>query len=84
MTIKIKIPKGGGESGKRFRGLPRDPVLRAALLAFLILAVSFTIFFSYFYIKYDRIIEKRFRSPVFAQLRQDLCAAEDGAGRAED
>jgi penicillin-binding protein 1B len=67
VTIKIKIPKGsGGEAGKGIRGLPRDPVLRAALVAFLILAVSFTILFSYFYIKYDRIIEKRFRSPVFA------------------
>ncbi len=67
MTIKIKIPKGSGEkAGKGIRGLPRDPVLRAALVAFLILAVSFTVLFSYFYIKYDRIIERRFRSPVFA------------------
>ena len=67
MAIKIKIPKSGGEGGaKRIRGLPRDPVLRAALVAFLILAVSFTVVFSYFYIKYDRIIEKRFRTPVFA------------------
>ena len=48
------------------RGLPRDPVLRAAMVAFVLLAVSFTIVFSYFYIKYDRIIEKRFRTPVFA------------------
>ena len=48
------------------RWLPRDPVLRAALVAFLILAVSFTVFFSYVYIKYDRVIEKRFRTPVFA------------------
>ncbi len=48
------------------RWLPRDPVLRAALVAFLILAVSFTVLFSYFYIKYDRIIQKRFRTPVFA------------------
>jgi penicillin-binding protein 1B len=67
VTIKIKIPKANGpDAGKRIRGLPRDPVLRAALVAFLILAVSFTILFSYFYIKYDRIIERRFRSPVFA------------------
>ena len=67
MTIKIKIPKGSsGEGGKRIRGLPRDPVLRAALVGFLIVAVSFTVAVSYFYIKYDRIIEKRFRSPVFA------------------
>jgi penicillin-binding protein 1B len=45
--------------------MPRDPLLRAALLAFLILAVSFTSIFSYYYIKYDRIIERRFRTPVF-------------------
>ena len=67
MTIKIKILKGRGENGGGiFRWLPRDPVLRAALVAFLIFAVSFTVLFSYFYVKYDRVIEKRFRSPVFA------------------
>ncbi|MGC2477302.1 MAG: PBP1A family penicillin-binding protein, partial [Candidatus Sulfotelmatobacter sp.] len=65
MAIKIRIPKRSAE-GAKVRGLPRDPVLRAALVAFLILAVSFTIVFSYFYIKYDRIIEKRFKTPVFA------------------
>ena len=66
MTIKIKIPKSNTENSKGIRGLPRDPVLRAAVVVFLILAVSFTVFFSYFYIKYDRVIEKRFRTPVFA------------------
>ena len=45
MAIKIRIPKSGGEGGgaTTIRGLPRDPVLRAALVAFLVLAVSFTI-----------------------------------------
>jgi len=66
LAIKIRIPKRSGEDGAKLRGLPRDPVLRAALVAFLLLAVSFTIAFSYFYIKYDRIIEKRFKTPVFA------------------
>jgi penicillin-binding protein 1B len=66
VTIKIKIPKSNGEKGTGIRGLPRDPVLRAALAVFLILAVTFTVLFSYYYIKYDRIIEKRFRTPVFA------------------
>jgi penicillin-binding protein 1B len=67
VTIKIKIPKAGGEDGgKGIRGLPRDPVLRAALVVFLLLAVTFTVLFSYYYIKYDRIIEKRFRTPVFS------------------
>jgi penicillin-binding protein 1B len=62
VAIKIKIPKGnGGQPGWR-----RDPVLRAGLAAFLILALGCTVGFSYFYIKYDRIIERRFRTPVFS------------------
>jgi penicillin-binding protein 1B len=61
VAIKIKIPKGNG--GK---GLRSDPVVRAGLGAFLILAVVCTAGFSYFYIKYDRIIERRFRTPVFS------------------
>ena len=45
--------------------LPRDPILRAALLAFLSLSALVIGFFSYWYVKYDRIIEQRFRDPVF-------------------
>ena len=67
MTIKIRIPKTIGDMpGKGVRGLPRDPLLRAALVLFIVLAVSFTAVFSYYYIKYDRIIQRRFSTPVFA------------------
>jgi penicillin-binding protein 1B len=67
VTIKIKIPKGDGQSkAKGIRGLPRDPVVRAALVVFLILAASFTCLFSYYYVKYDRIIQRRFSTPVFS------------------
>jgi penicillin-binding protein 1B len=67
VAIKLKIPKGnGGKGNSKVMGLPCDPVLRAALIVFLLLAVSFTVSFSYFYIKYDRIIERRFRTPVFS------------------
>jgi len=67
VAIKLKIPKGnGGKGSSKVMGLPRDPVLRAALIVFLLLAVSLTVGFSYFYIKYDRIIEHRFRTPVFS------------------
>lgn len=52
--------------GKGVRGLPRDPLVRAALVLFIVLAVSFTAVFSYYYIKYDRIIQRRFSTPVFA------------------
>ena len=40
--------------------------MRAGLGVFIILALACTGAFSYFYIKYDRIIEKRFRTPVFS------------------
>jgi penicillin-binding protein 1B len=66
VAIKIKIPKNDEGRSKWTAWLGRDPLLRAALVTFLILAVAFTVFFSYFYIKYDRIIQKRFRTPVFS------------------
>jgi len=67
VAIKLRIPKGNGQKGGKSTGwLSHDPVLRAALVVFLLLAVSLTVFLSYFYIKYDRIIERRFRSPVFS------------------
>jgi penicillin-binding protein 1B len=65
LAIRIKIPKSGGKGGKRWSGLPRDPIVRAALIVFLVAAIGFTAFFSYFYIKYDRVIEQRFRTPIF-------------------
>src|SRR6202451_3217002 len=66
VAIKIKIPKPKTNGGKRWRGLPRDPVIRAALIVFLVVAIGVCGFLSYFYIKYDRIIQQRFRSPVFS------------------
>ncbi len=66
MAIKIKIPKNGSNGAKKWRGLPRDPVIRAALVVFLVVAIGLGGFFCYFYIKYDRIIAQRFRSPVFS------------------
>jgi penicillin-binding protein 1B len=66
LAIKIKIPKSGGKGGRTWRGLPRDPVIRAALIVFLVAAVGLGGSFCYFYIRYDRIIEQRFRTPVFS------------------
>ncbi len=65
MAIKIKIPKTGQKNGNAGLGLPRDPVLRAALIIFLVGAVGLGSFFFYFYIKYDRIIAQRFKTSVF-------------------
>jgi penicillin-binding protein 1B len=66
VAIKIKIPKSGRKGGKERFGLSRDPVIRAALIVFLAVAIGVSGFLCYFYIKYDRIIEQRFRSPVFS------------------
>lgn len=65
MAIKIKIP--GRASGNSAKGLlASDPLVKAAVIIFLVLAIAFTAWFSYYYVKYDRIIEQRFRGPVFA------------------
>src|SRR5271157_3567727 len=75
MAIKLKIPtaRSGGQSGKgrgggrrKSRLLSRDPIVRAALLAFLSVSLLVVGFFAYWYVKYDRIIEQRFRGPAFA------------------
>jgi len=58
------------QNGKTLTGLPRDPVLRAALIVFLVAAVGLGGFFCYFYIRYDRIIEQRFRTPSSAIPRK--------------
>ena len=65
VAIKLKIPKSSSKSNGKSR-LPQDPVLRVALLVFVALALLVVGSFSYFYVKYDRVIEKRFRSPLFS------------------
>jgi penicillin-binding protein 1B len=65
VAIKLKIPKTGS-NGKQGKGIfPRDPIVRASLIAFLTLSMLVVGAFSFFYVKYDRAIEKRFSSPVF-------------------
>jgi penicillin-binding protein 1B len=67
LAIKLKIPKAVSHATtKGGRLLPKDPILRFALIGFLSLSLLVVAFFSYYYVKYDRIIEQRFRGPVFA------------------
>jgi penicillin-binding protein 1B len=48
--------------------------VRFALAAFGVLALVFVVFFSYFYVKYDRIIEHRFKGAVFANAAKIYAA----------
>src|ERR1700681_3397762 len=71
MAVKLKIPTTGS-AGRRGRSrgqgslLARDPIVRIAQIGFLSLSLLVIGFFAYWYVKYDRIIEQRFRGPVFA------------------
>src|SRR5260370_6724273 len=81
MAIKLKIPttRSAGQRGRN-RGqsslLARDPIVRIALLGFLSLPLLLVGFFAYWYVKYDRIIEQRFRGPVFASSAKIFAAPQ--------
>jgi penicillin-binding protein 1B len=78
MAIKLKIPgakrNGGARSGKK--GGSPDPLVRYALLGFLCVSVIVIGIFAYWYVKYDRIIEQRFRGPVFASSAKIYAAPQ--------
>jgi penicillin-binding protein 1B len=63
VAIKLKIPTGK-QTGKT-GWLTRDPLLRAALVVFLILATAGGTFLTYYYVKFGRMIDQRFKGPVF-------------------
>jgi penicillin-binding protein 1B len=72
MALILKIPRGRSNGQRSL--FPRDPVVRAGLLAFLTTSLVVVAFFSYWYVKYDRIIEERFRSPAFASSAKIFAA----------
>jgi penicillin-binding protein 1B len=61
MAIKIKFPRVQG-----FRGSLRNPFLRAGVAAFLISCLAMFGVFSYYYIKYQKIVDHRMSGPIFA------------------
>jgi hypothetical protein len=66
VAIKLKIPKSKkrGTTGKGF--VSGDPVIRIALAVFIVLSVALFGWCSYYYFKYGRIIDQRFKGPVFS------------------
>ena len=66
MAIKIRIPKRKEKEKGSKKRLPRDPIIRIVLAVFVVLGVILCAGYSYYYIKYDRVIEERFKSPVFS------------------
>jgi penicillin-binding protein 1B len=65
VAIRLKIPTSR-QTGKPGRGWSfQDPLLRAALVVFLVLATVGGGFFTYYYVKFGRMIDQRFKGPVF-------------------
>src|SRR5271156_3696037 len=78
ITLKIPTARRGGQSGKgrgKSRFLAGDPIVRIALLCFLSASLIVIGFFAYWYVKYDRIIEQRFRGPAFATSAKIFAAS---------
>jgi penicillin-binding protein 1B len=61
VAIKIKIPRVKG-----FRNSLRNPFVRAGLAAFLIICLVFFGIFSFYYLKYQKIVDKRMSGQIFA------------------
>ena len=79
MAIKLKIPaaRSSGQSARnrgKGRLLSGDPIVRIGLLAFLSVSLLVIGFFVFWYVKYDRIIEQRFRGPAFASSAKIFAA----------
>ena len=61
MAIKLKIPRG-----KPGHFHLSDPVVRAAVAAFIILSTLVLGVFAFFYVHYQKLIDQRMSGPVFA------------------
>jgi penicillin-binding protein 1B len=62
VAIKLKIPTGSKTGNWPF---PRDPLLKTALIIFLVLATATGGMFTYYYVKFGRMIDQKFKGPVF-------------------
>ncbi len=76
MAIKLRIPKRSKYGADGRRTFFRDPLVRSAFLVFAAFTVIFVAVFSYYYVKYDRIIERRFSEPVFSSSAKIYAIAQ--------
>ena len=64
MSIKLKIPKF--LTAKLPGGRWSHPLIRVGLLAVVVLLLVTGGLFTYYYVKYERVVERRMRGPIFA------------------
>lgn len=69
MAIKVKIPSSKQPTkakGKTSRPHISDPVIKTAVAAFIILCTAFLGVFAYYYIRYEKIIDRRMSGQIFS------------------
>jgi penicillin-binding protein 1B len=80
VAIKLKLPdsrrprRAPGAGPRAVKGKPgqahhfslRDPLVKLFATGFLIVAVIFLTTFTYFYVKYQRIVDRRMAGPIFS------------------
>ena len=67
MAIKLKIPRSQKQSkGKASRPHLSDPVIKTAVASFIILCTLLLGVFAYYYIRYEKIIDRRMSGQIFS------------------
>ncbi|HYN14889.1 MAG TPA: PBP1A family penicillin-binding protein [Terriglobales bacterium] len=64
MPIKLKFPRSKAARGAG--GRSSNPAVKVALAAVILVVCATVGVFAYYYLKYERIVERRMRGPIFA------------------
>ncbi|MBV9072969.1 MAG: penicillin-binding protein, partial [Acidobacteria bacterium] len=71
MAIKLRIPRG-----KDVRNRLAHPAVKAAVAGFIIVCLVLFGIFAHYYIKYQKIVDRRLNSPLFANAAKIYSAPE--------
>jgi len=77
VAIKIKIPgKSGARSRLRLgrRSWFADPVVKAGIASFIIVSTALLGIFAFYYIRYQKIVDRRMRGQIFANASKIYAA----------
>lgn len=65
MAIKLKIPRGKQSQKRKSDWHLGDPVIRVAVASFIVITTVLLGVFAYYYVKYDKIIDRKMRGTIF-------------------
>jgi len=71
LVIKLKIPRGKG-----IHAHLSHPVVKASVAGFIIVCTVLFGIFAYYYVKYQKIVDKRLSGPIFANSAKIYAAPE--------